>query len=91
MGIPRQHPAGRGIGHQIMIEEGYVQPGGYCVASDSRSNTYGALVVLLLGVGPAVAGDPNAAFEGRRLFSPTANCATDPTARAPVHWRPIWG
>ena len=40
------YPAGRGIGHQIMVEEGYVQPGGFCVASDSHSNTYGALGAL---------------------------------------------
>ncbi|MBU8870985.1 MAG: homoaconitase [Gemmatimonadales bacterium] len=40
------YPAGRGIGHQIMIEEGYVKPGGFCVASDSHSNTYGALGAL---------------------------------------------
>ncbi len=40
------YPAGRGIGHQIMIEEGYVKPGGFCVASDSHSNTYGAIGAL---------------------------------------------
>jgi len=40
------YPAGRGIGHQIMVEEGFVQPGGFCVASDSHSNTYGALGAL---------------------------------------------
>ncbi|MFT5315055.1 MAG: homoaconitate hydratase, partial [Candidatus Krumholzibacteriia bacterium] len=40
------YPAGRGIGHQIMIEEAYVQPGGFCVASDSHSNTYGAIGAL---------------------------------------------
>jgi len=38
--------AGRGIGHQIMIEEGYVKPGGFCVASDSHSNTYGGVGAL---------------------------------------------
>jgi len=40
------YPAGRGIGHQIMIEEAYVQPGSFCVASDSHSNTYGAIGAL---------------------------------------------
>jgi homoaconitate hydratase len=40
------YPAGRGIGHQIMVEEGYVKPGGFCVASDSHSNTYGAIGAL---------------------------------------------
>ncbi len=40
------YPAGRGIGHQIMIEEGYARPGGLCVASDSHSNTYGGVGAL---------------------------------------------
>ena len=40
------YPAGRGIGHQIMIEEGFVKPGGFCVASDSHSNTYGGVGAL---------------------------------------------
>jgi homoaconitate hydratase len=37
------HPAGTGIGHQIMCEQGYVVPGSFVVASDSHSNMYGAL------------------------------------------------
>ena len=37
------YPAGTGIGHQIMIERGYVVPGSFVVASDSHSNMYGAL------------------------------------------------
>ncbi|MCP4703355.1 MAG: homoaconitase [candidate division Zixibacteria bacterium] len=40
------YPAGRGIGHQIMCEEGYVWPGGMAVASDSHSNMYGGLGCL---------------------------------------------
>ncbi len=40
------YPAGTGIGHQIMVERGYVVPGALCVASDSHSNTYGALGAL---------------------------------------------
>ena len=35
--------AGTGIGHQIMVEQGYVLPGTFVVASDSHSNMYGAL------------------------------------------------
>ncbi len=35
------YPAGRGIGHQIMVEEGYAWPGTMVVASDSHSNMYG--------------------------------------------------
>jgi homoaconitate hydratase len=40
------YPAGRGIGHQIMVEEGYAWPGTMTVASDSHSNMYGALGCL---------------------------------------------
>lgn len=40
------YPAGRGIGHQIMCEEGYVWPGTLVVASDSHSNMYGGLGCL---------------------------------------------
>ena len=40
------HPAGRGIGHQIMVEEGFVLPGTFAVGSDSHSNIYGALAAL---------------------------------------------
>ncbi len=37
------YPAGSGIGHQIMVEQGYVTPGAFVVASDSHANMYGAL------------------------------------------------
>ena len=40
------YPAGRGIGHQIMVEEGHVLPGTFVVASDSHSNLYGAMAAL---------------------------------------------
>ena len=40
------YPAGRGIGHQIMVEEGYAWPGTLAVASDSHSNMYGGLGCL---------------------------------------------
>ncbi|MFT7484525.1 MAG: homoaconitate hydratase [Candidatus Paceibacteria bacterium] len=42
----RFHPAGRGIGHQVMCEEGFVLPGTMVVASDSHSNIYGGLGAL---------------------------------------------
>jgi len=45
MGIDA-YPAGRGIGHQIMCEEGYAFPGTFVVASDSHSNMYGGLGAL---------------------------------------------
>ena len=44
------HPAGSGIGHQIMIERGHVRPGELCVAADSHANTYGALGALGIAV-----------------------------------------
>ncbi len=40
------YPAGRGIGHQIMVEEGYAWPGNMAVASDSHSNMYGGIGCL---------------------------------------------
>ncbi len=39
-------PAGRGIGHQIMCEEGFAFPDTIAVASDSHSNMYGGLGCL---------------------------------------------
>lgn len=40
------YPAGHGIGHQIMVEEGYAWPGSVAVASDSHSNMYGGVGCL---------------------------------------------
>ncbi|KAG5936464.1 mitochondrial Homoaconitase [Claviceps sorghi] len=40
------HGSGKGIGHQIMCEEGYAWPGTLTVASDSHSNHYGGLGCL---------------------------------------------
>ena len=40
------YPAGRGIGHQVMCEEGYAWPGTMVVASDSHANMYGGLGAL---------------------------------------------
>ncbi|TFK40226.1 hypothetical protein BDQ12DRAFT_488537 [Crucibulum laeve] len=37
------YPAGRGIGHQVLVEEGYAFPGTLTVASDSHSNMYGGV------------------------------------------------
>lgn len=45
MGI-RYEPPGRGIAHQVMIEEGFVCPSSLIVGSDSHSNLYGALSSL---------------------------------------------
>eukprot|EP00041_Stephanoeca_diplocostata_P030685 m.935758 g.935758 ORF g.935758 m.935758 type:complete len:738 (+) comp23806_c2_seq3:146-2359(+) len=40
------YPAGRGIGHQVMCEEGYAFPYRLVVASDSHSNMYGGVGCL---------------------------------------------
>jgi homoaconitate hydratase len=40
------YPIGRGIGHQIMVEEAYALPGSFVVASDSHSNVYGGVAAL---------------------------------------------
>lgn len=40
------YPAGRGIGHQVMVEEGYAFPYNLTVASDSHSNMYGGIGCL---------------------------------------------
>ncbi|TFK20728.1 homoaconitase [Coprinopsis marcescibilis] len=37
------YPAGRGIGHQVLVEEGYAFPQTMTVASDSHSNMYGGV------------------------------------------------
>lgn len=39
-------PAGRGIAHQVITEEGFVLPGTLVVGSDSHSNIYGAMAAL---------------------------------------------
>src|SRR5882672_11996921 len=40
------YPAGTGISHQVMVEQGYVVPGSLVVGSDSHSNLYGAVAAL---------------------------------------------
>ncbi|KAI0471130.1 hypothetical protein GGR56DRAFT_132546 [Xylariaceae sp. FL0804] len=40
------YPAGYGIGHQVLIQEGYAWPGTVTVASDSHSNMYGGIGCL---------------------------------------------
>ena len=40
------YPAGTGIGHQVLVENGYVRPGALIVASDSHANMHGALGAL---------------------------------------------
>jgi len=49
-GIPL-YDVGRGICHQVMIEEARVKPGDIVVGSDSHSNSYGAVGAFGTGMG----------------------------------------
>ena len=40
------YPAGTGISHQVMVEQGYAIPGSMVVGSDSHSNIYGGVSAL---------------------------------------------
>jgi len=40
-----------GICHQVMVEKGFIQPGGLVVGADSHSTTYGALGCFSTGLG----------------------------------------
>ncbi|TAQ83891.1 hypothetical protein B7494_g7788 [Chlorociboria aeruginascens] len=40
------YPAGHGVGHQVLIDEGHAWPGTLVVASDSHATTYGGLGCL---------------------------------------------
>ena len=50
-GIETFYDAGEGVCHQIMVEEGYCEPGGIIVGSDSHSNSYGAVGAFGAGMG----------------------------------------
>jgi len=45
------YDAGEGVCHQIMVEEGYCEPGTVIVGSDSHSNSYGAVGSFGAGMG----------------------------------------
>ncbi|HMN62625.1 MAG TPA: 3-isopropylmalate dehydratase large subunit [Anaerolinea sp.] len=46
----------RGVCHQVMIEEGYVKPGGAVIGADSHTVTYGALGCFSTGLGSSEIG-----------------------------------
>ena len=50
-GIKTFYDAGEGVCHQIMVEEGYCEPGTLIVGSDSHSNSYGAVGAFGAGMG----------------------------------------
>ncbi|HMA37503.1 MAG TPA: 3-isopropylmalate dehydratase large subunit [Chloroflexia bacterium] len=50
-GIAHWFDAGRGIAHQVLIEEGLAEPGRLIVGSDSHSTAYGAVAAFGTGMG----------------------------------------
>jgi len=46
----------RGVCHQVMIEEGFVRPGGIVIGGDSHTVTYGALGCFATGLGSSEIG-----------------------------------
>ena len=50
-GINNFYDGGRGICHQVVIEEGFALPGTLIVGSDSHTVTYGALGAFSTGIG----------------------------------------
>ncbi len=50
-GIPHFYDGGRGICHQVVVEEGFARPGSLIVGSDSHTTTYGALGAFSTGIG----------------------------------------
>ncbi len=51
-----EHFYHRGVCHQVMIEEGYVRPGGIIIGADSHTVTYGALGCFSTGLGSSEIG-----------------------------------
>lgn len=51
-----QHFYHRGVCHQVMIEEGFVRPGGVVIGADSHTVTYGALGCFSTGLGSSEVG-----------------------------------
>ncbi|MFB6070115.1 MAG: 3-isopropylmalate dehydratase large subunit [Halanaeroarchaeum sp.] len=46
-----QYEVGDGICHQVLVEDGFVEPGDLAIGADSHSTTFGALGALGTGVG----------------------------------------
>ena len=49
--LPHFYDGGRGICHQVVVEEGFARPGSLIVGSDSHTTTYGALGAFSTGIG----------------------------------------
>ncbi|MCS7114685.1 MAG: homoaconitase large subunit [Nitrososphaerota archaeon] len=50
-GIEGFYDVGEGVCHQVMVEKGYVKPGGLIVGADSHTCMYGALGAFATGIG----------------------------------------
>ena len=50
-GITRLYDVGRGVCHQVMLEEALISPGQIAIGSDSHSTSYGSIGVLGAGMG----------------------------------------
>ncbi|MBV9526145.1 MAG: 3-isopropylmalate dehydratase large subunit, partial [Candidatus Dormibacteraeota bacterium] len=46
-----RHLYAEGICHQVLVEKGFIRPGGIVVGADSHSTTYGALGCFATGLG----------------------------------------
>ena len=51
-----EHFYHRGVCHQVMIEEGFIRPGGIVIGGDSHTVTYGALGCFSTGLGSSEIG-----------------------------------
>ncbi len=49
--LPHFYEGGRGICHQVAVEEGFARPGAFIAGSDSHTTTYGALGAFSTGIG----------------------------------------
>lgn len=50
-GIKHFYDVGRGICHQVLVEEGFAYPGALILGADSHTTTYGALGAASAGIG----------------------------------------
>ena len=64
-GITHLYDVGRGVCHQVLVEEGLVQPGQIVVGSDSHSTSYGSVGAFGTGMG---ATDVALAFAGGQTW-----------------------
>lgn len=50
-GVSNFYDGGRGICHQVVVEEGFALPGKFIVGSDSHTTTYGVMGAFSTGIG----------------------------------------